>query len=86
MSAAGDALDRPGTRLALFVALAVVTRAPFLTVPFLDLDEAAALVGSWQLLGGGTLYVDFVDNGPPLLYGAHALAQILFGRGMLAVG
>jgi hypothetical protein len=60
----GDAVRRGGARLALFVALSLLTRAPFLTIPFLDLDEAAALVGSWTLLDGGILYVDFVDNRP----------------------
>ena len=85
MTAGGDAVRRGAARLALFVALALLTRAPFLTVPFLDLDEAAALVGSWTLLDGGTLYVDFVDNRPPLLYGLYALGQLLFGHGMLGV-
>jgi hypothetical protein len=42
-------------------------------------------VGSWTVLDGGTLYVDFVDNRPPLLYGLYSLGQFLFGRGMLAV-
>ena len=82
----GGSSQRSGVaRLALFGVLAALTRVPFLTVPFLDLDEAAALVGSWTLLDGGTLYVDFVDNRPPLLYHLYALGQILFGRGMLAV-
>lgn len=85
MNEPGDAVRRGGAHLALFVALAFLTRAPFLTVPFLDLDEAAALVGSWTLLDGGTLYVDFVDNRPPLLYGFYALAQLPFGRGMLGI-
>ena len=57
---AGEAAD-PGAapRLALFVALAFLTRVPFLTVPFLDLDEAAALLGStgqwprWTVCGSG---------------------------------
>ena len=85
MTREGDTLRSAAARLALFVALALLTRAPFLTVPFLDLDEAAALVGSWVLLDGGTLYVDFVDNRPPLLYHLYAFGQILFGRGMVAV-
>ncbi len=85
MTTRGAAVRRGGARLAVFVALALLTRAPFLTVPFLDLDEAAALVGSWTLLDGGTLYVDFVDNRPPLLYDLYALSQLLLGRGMLAV-
>ena len=85
MTKRADAARRGGARLLLFLALALLTRAPFLTVPFLDLDEAAALVGSWTLLDGGTLYLDFVDNRPPLLYGLYALGQAVFGRGMLAV-
>jgi hypothetical protein len=76
---------RPALQFALFVAVALLTRAPFLRVPFLDLDEAAALVGSRVLLGGGTLYVDFADNRPPLLYAFYALAQALFGDGLPAV-
>lgn len=51
----GETLRRAVLRLALFAAVALLTRAPFLTVPFLDLDEAAALVGSHVLLQGGTL-------------------------------
>jgi 4-amino-4-deoxy-L-arabinose transferase-like glycosyltransferase len=81
----GDTLRSAAARLVLFVALALLTRAPFLTIPFLDLDEAAALVGSRVLLDNGTLYVDFVDNRPPLLYHLYALGQTLFGQGMLAV-
>jgi 4-amino-4-deoxy-L-arabinose transferase-like glycosyltransferase len=85
VTGAGSSLREGAAHLALFVVLALLTRAPFLTVPFLDLDEAAALVGSWTLLDGGTLYVDFVDNRPPLLYHLYALGQVLFGRGMVAV-
>jgi 4-amino-4-deoxy-L-arabinose transferase-like glycosyltransferase len=85
VSPGGDGVGRGGARLVLFIALSLLTRAPLLTVPFLDLDEAAALVGSWTLLDGGTLYVDFVDNRPPLLYGLYALGQLVFGRGMVAV-
>ncbi len=76
---------RPALRFLLFAAVALLTRAPFLRVPFLDLDEAAALVGSRVLLGGGTLYVDFADNRPPLLYAFYALGQTLFGGGLLGV-
>jgi Dolichyl-phosphate-mannose-protein mannosyltransferase len=76
---------RPGVTLGLFVAASFLARAPFLTVPCLDLDEAAQLVGSWELLRGGTPYVDVVDNRPPLLYAFYALAQALLGRGLPAV-
>ncbi len=67
---------------ALFAAVALATRAPFLGVPFLDLDEAAQLVGARVLLGGGTLYVDVADNRPPLLYVYYALGQAFLGTGM----
>ncbi len=67
------------------MAVALFTRAPFLGVRFLDLDEAANLVGARELLRGGVLYVDFADNRPPLLYGFYALAARLLGAGMPAV-
>ena len=72
-------------QLGLFVAVSLLTRAAFLRVPFLDLDEAAHLVGSQVLLDGGRLYSDFADNKPPLLYAYYALAQALLGRGLPAV-
>jgi 4-amino-4-deoxy-L-arabinose transferase-like glycosyltransferase len=80
-----ESITRGAAILGLFVAVALLTRAPFLSVPFLDLDEAAALVGARELLRGGTLYVDFVDNRPPLLYAFYALAQAVFGPGVPAV-
>jgi hypothetical protein len=55
---ADRAAGRPAVALGLFVAVSLLARAPFLTVPCLDLDEAAQLVGSWELMHGGTLYVD----------------------------
>jgi 4-amino-4-deoxy-L-arabinose transferase-like glycosyltransferase len=72
-------------RLALFVAVSLLTRGYLLGVPLLDVDEAAHLVGSWQLLDGKLLYTDFADNKPPLLYVTYAAAQLLLGRGLLAV-
>jgi hypothetical protein len=50
-----------------------------------DLDEAAHVVGSWELLRGRLLYTDFADNKPPLVYVYFAACQILLGRGLLAV-
>ncbi len=72
-------------QLGVFVAVSLLTRAAFLRVPFLDLDEAAHLVGSQVLLDGGRLYTDFADNKPPLLYAYYALAQALLGRGLPSV-
>jgi 4-amino-4-deoxy-L-arabinose transferase-like glycosyltransferase len=90
MSAGGAAshppsAPRPAAILGLFVAVSLLTRAPFLSQPFLDLDEAAALVGAQESMRGGTLYVDFADNRPPLLYAFYALAQGVVGPGVPAV-
>ncbi|HUL99080.1 MAG TPA: glycosyltransferase family 39 protein, partial [Mycobacterium sp.] len=71
--------------LVLFVAVSLATRGLLLGVDILDVDEAIHIVGSWQLLRGVHLYAGFVDNKPPLLYVYYAAAQLLFGRGMLAV-
>lgn len=62
-----------------------MTRGAFLGVEILDLDEAAHIVGSWELLRGRLLYTAFADHKPPLLYVYYALAQLLLGRGMCAV-
>lgn len=40
---------------------------------FVNVDEAAHLVGAQQLTGEGQLYVTFVDNKPPLIYLFYAL-------------
>lgn len=68
-----------------FVAIALLTRAVLLPVEIIDLDEAAHITGSWELMRGKLLYTDFVDNKPPLLYVYYAIAQLLLGRGMTAV-
>src|SRR5262245_42712502 len=36
-------------------------------------------------MDGKLLYTDFVNNKPPLLYVYYALAQWMFGRGLIAV-
>ncbi len=71
--------------LILFILCSLITRALFLKVEVLDIDETAHIVGSWQLLDGKLLYTDFVNNKPPLLYVYYAIAQVLFGRGMFSV-
>ena len=76
---------RPARLFGLFLLLSLLTRGAFLSIPILDIDEAAYAVGSWELLRGGRLYTDFADNKPPLLYGYYALPQVVLGRGMLAV-
>lgn len=71
--------------LAAFVAVGFLTRGVLLGVGIVDLDEAAHIVGSWELLRGQLPYTNFADHKPPLVYVYYALAQLLLGRGMLAV-
>ena len=75
----------PYLRLAIFIAFSLITRALFFPVEILDMDEAAHAVGSWTFMNGGLLYEDFINNKPPLLYVYYALAQILFGKGLISV-
>jgi hypothetical protein len=65
--------------------LSLATRGLSLLIDVIDKDEAAHIVGAWQLLDGGRLYADFVDNKPPLLYVYYALSQLLLGRGLGSV-
>jgi 4-amino-4-deoxy-L-arabinose transferase-like glycosyltransferase len=71
--------------LGLFLLISLLTRGLFLRVEVLDIDESAHAVGSWILMDGKLLYTDFVNNKPPLLYVYYALAQWMFGRGLIAV-
>jgi hypothetical protein len=80
-----SSMSRGLALLGLFVVVSLATRAPFLSVPILDLDEAAHAVGSWELQRGGRLYTDFADNKPPLVYAVYAAAQALLGPGLPAV-
>jgi len=76
---------KQGRLAAAFVGLSLLTRGLGLAIDVVDQDEAAHIVGSWELLRGGLLYTDFADNKPPLVYAYYALAQLLLGRGLLAV-
>ena len=71
--------------LGLFVAISLAARWLSLVLDVIDIDEASHIVGSRVLLQGGLLYTDFVDNKPPLLYAAFALAQLAGGRGLAGV-
>ena len=86
-SGSGCGLDARGKLLllGLFVVISLITRGAFIGVEIINGDEAAHIVGSWELLRGNLLYTDFADNKPPLLYAYFALVQLLFGMGMLAV-
>ena len=69
----------------IFAIVSLLTRAAFLPIEIIDMDEAAHAVGSWTWIEGGSLYRDFINNKPPLLYVYYAFAQILFGKGLFAV-
>ena len=73
------------TLLVALVAISIATRWLSLVVDVVDLDETCHIVGAWQLLRGGLLYTDFVDNKPPLVYVYYAATQLLAGRGLFAV-
>ncbi len=77
--------QRPLALLALFVAVSLLTRWLSLVIDVLDMDEAAHIVGAWDVARGWIPYRDTVNNKPPLVYAYHLLAQALFGRGLLAV-
>jgi len=76
---------RPLWLLAAWVLLSAVTRWLAFLVPLLDVDESAHIVGSWEVLRGGLLYTDFVNNKPPLLYAYYALAQAVAGPTLIGV-
>lgn len=73
------------SRLGLFVAVSLATRALSLALDVIDMDEASYAAGARELLRGGTLYVDFADHKPPLVYAYYALCQALLGDGLIAV-
>ena len=68
----------------LFV-LTVILRFPALLVPVIDTDEAGHGVCARELLRGGTLYVDYADNKPPLLYWLYTGIHWLGNKSNLAV-
>lgn len=69
----------------LFAVVSLCTRLPFLRGGFVNMDEAAHLLGAAEWLRGGRLYVDFADNKPPLVYLYYAAAQALLGDGITSV-
>jgi hypothetical protein len=80
----GSTSNRPGhwgKELALYLLLAMLLRLPMAWFDFINVDEAAHLVGSRELVGDGTLYRTFVDNKPPLIYVFYAFG----GGSMLAL-
>jgi hypothetical protein len=82
---AGAATLRAASSLVLLAGASALTRLLFLRASFLNVDEAAHLLGSWELMRGGRLYIDFADNKPPLIYLFYGAAQLLFGRGLSSV-
>ena len=80
-----SARRRTLTLLMALVAISIATRWLSLIVDVVDLDETCHIVGAWELLRGGLLYTDFVDNKPPLVYVYYAATQLLAGRGLFSV-
>ena len=81
----GGVVRRPAMWFGVLILISLATRWLSLAVDVVDLDETCHIVGSWQLMRGGLLYTDFVDNKPPLLYAYYAAAQAIGGRGLFAV-
>ena len=77
--------ERVLAAILVFVATSIATRLAFLNARFLNIDEAAHLLGARALTHGDRLYVDFADNKPPLVYAFYALAQLLLGPGLDSV-
>jgi hypothetical protein len=74
--------------LAICACVALVTRLPMVGFDFVNVDEAAHMVGALELIGEGTLYRTFADNKPPLIYlyalsGGSLLALRLLGIALL---
>jgi hypothetical protein len=88
------AMDRPSSRaekpgglfdlFVIFAAASLLTRILTLFFPFFSIDEAAHITGS-RMIENGILYVDFVDNKPPLLYVFYLVCRWVAGDGMAAV-
>ena len=70
---------------AAFVATSLVTRWLSLVVEVVDHDETCHFIGARVLASGRLLYLDFVDNKPPLIYAYYALAQLIAGRSLFGV-
>ena len=77
--------ERPLPLLLCFIVLSLLTRWLSLVVDVIDIDESAHILGAWEILRGRTLYNEFVDNKPPLLYAYYIAAQLVFGRGLVPV-
>jgi len=76
----------PANRFLLYLLLfTVILRFPALFVPVIDTDEAGHGVCARELLRGGTLYIDYADNKPPLLYWMYTGILWLGNQSTLAV-
>ena len=64
--------------------LGVALLLPMLTFP-LHTDHATFLRGGQALVSGGTLYVDFIDVKPPMIYMLYAIPAAIAGADPLGV-
>ena len=71
--------------LLLCILVLIVVRSLTLYSDVIQVDESDFATYGALWAEGGTPYVDFVDNKPPLCYGFYAVSNLLFGNNMLAV-
>jgi len=62
----------------------VIVMLPVLAFPF-GQDHSTFIRGGRAILGGGTLYVDFIDVKPPLIYILYGIADLLSGGSTVVI-
>ena len=80
----GETLKENGSNLrfvvlAALAAYILLSHAPSLIHPILDIDEADFAVQTAVWLDGGVPYVDFVEKKPPIIQAAYATAFLIGG-------
>ncbi len=66
------------------LALGLVLLLPTLAFP-LGTDHATFLRGGMTIFRGGTLYVDFIDVKPPLVFVIYGLGELFFGHSAIGL-
>ncbi len=64
----------------LICLIAVLLRAPYVTVPFFNVDEALIAVMADTILDGGVLYRDVWEHQTPVAYYIYALVFFICGK------
>ncbi len=68
-----------------FIFLSSLFRFPTFIFDFFSNDEAAHFMGATVIGNGGTLYRDFVDNKPPIVYLLYLLSRILISDNIFSI-